>query len=238
MLNLNPPYTLMSQILKRLVFIVDYQFITSVKTELGRSKPIALRILRFVMSNFFKLKHASYVKERFSVQKAKRLFIITLFGSILFITKVFLTPPWDNLLIVVQAVLLALAAFFIKSTGATYVGVVGGTLAALARPALGPLTFFFTFLFGLLVDLSFATFKVVQSSDGVNCNRTILAMAFSTALIAFLSYYTSSILLELLPIDAMWTALIILLGVGSGITAGYAASYLWNKYLKNVSYVW
>ena len=227
----------MRQILKRLLFITDYQFITSVKTETEWSKPIALRILRFVMSSFFKLNHDSYVKERFSVQKAKRLFIIALFGSILFITKVFLNPPWDNLLIVVQAVLLALAAFFIRSTGATYVGIVGGTLAALARPALGPLTFFFTFLFGLLVDLSFLTFKVAPSADGVNRDRTILAMAFSTALIAFLSYYISSILLELLPIDAMWAVLMIFLGIGSGITAGYAASYLWNKYLKSVIYI-
>jgi hypothetical protein len=177
------------------------------------------------------------VKERGSVQKPKRLFIIALFGSILFVTKVFLNPPWDNLLIVVQAVLLALAAFFIKSTGATYVGVVGGTLAALARPALGPLTFLFTFLFGLLVDVSFITFKVAPSSDGVNRNRTVLAMAFSTAVIAFVSYYTSSILLKWLPIDAMWTTLMLFLGTGSGITAGYAASYLWNKYLKNVSRV-
>jgi hypothetical protein len=186
-------------------------------------------------SSFFKLKPDSYLKERYSVQKAKRLFIIALFGSILFVTKVFLNPPWDNLLIAVQAVLLALAAFFIKSTGASYVGIVGGTLTALARPALGPLTFLFTFLFGLLVDISFLTFKVVPSARGVNRDRTVLAMTFSTALIAFLSYYTSSFLLEWLPIDVMWAALMIFLGTGSGITAGYAAAYLWNKYLKCIS---
>lgn len=171
------------------------------------------------------------------MQKAKRLFIIALFGSILFVTKVFLGPPWDNLLIVVQAVLLALAALFIKSTGATYVGLVGGILAALARPALGPLTFLFTFLFGVLVDIFFLAFRVVRSADGVNRDRTILAMAFSTALIAFLSYFTSSILLKLLPLDVMWSVLMVFLGTGSGIAAGYAASYLWNKYLRTVSLI-
>jgi hypothetical protein len=184
---------------------------------------------------FLKLKHDSYVKERGSVQKAKRLLIIALFGSILFVTKVFLNPPWDNLLIVVQAVLLALAAFFIRSTGATYVGVVGGTLTALARPALGPLTFLFTFLFGVFVDLFFVAFKVAPSANGVNRDRAILAMACSTALIAFFSYYTSSLLLAWLPIDSMWASLMLFLGTGSGITAGYAASYLWNRYLKNVT---
>lgn len=171
------------------------------------------------------------------MQKTKRLFIIALLGSILFVTKVFLNPPWDNLLIVVQAVLLALAAFLVKSTGATYVGIVGGILTALARPALGPLTFLFTFLFGLFVDIFFFTFKVAPSADGVNRDRTILAMTLSTALIAFLSYYISSLLLEWLPIDAMWTILMVFLGTGSGITAGYASSYLWNKYLKNVIYI-
>jgi hypothetical protein len=168
------------------------------------------------------------------VQKAQQLFIIALFGSILFVTKVFFNPPWDNLLIVVQAILLALAAFFIKSMGATYVGIVGGILATLARPALGPMTFFFTFLFGFLVDVTFFLFKVTAHSEEVNRNRVVLAMALSTALIAFLSYYISSLLFKWLPIDAMWTSLMLFLGAGSGISAGYAAAYLWNKYLKNV----
>lgn len=228
----------MNQIVKQLPSIVACQFISSVK---NLNQPFSLLgqlyVTYFMLfaSSFFKLKHDSYVKERYSVQKAKRLFIITLFGSILFVIKVFLNPPWDNLLIAAQAVLLALAAFFIKSTGATYVGIVGGTLTALARPALGPLTFLFTFLFGLLIDISFLAFKVVPSAIGVNRDRTILAMTFSTSLIAFLSYYISSILVDVLPIDAMWAALMIFLGSGSGITAGYAAAYLWNKYLKNIS---
>jgi hypothetical protein len=33
----------------------------------------------------------------------------------------------------------------------------------------------------------------------------------------------------------MWAALMIFLGTGSGITAGYAAAYLWNKYLKSIA---
>ncbi|MCX8153105.1 MAG: hypothetical protein N3E52_01570 [Candidatus Bathyarchaeota archaeon] len=169
-----------------------------------------------------------------TVQRAQQLFIVSLFGSILFVTKVFFNPPWDNLLIVVQAVLLALAAFFIRTLGATYVGIVGGLLSSLARPALGPLTFFFTFLFGFLVDTTFHIFKVSSYSAEVNRNRTVLAMAVDTAIIAFLSYYISTLLFQWLPLDAMWAALMIFLGAGSGISAGYAAAYLWNKYLKNL----
>ncbi|MEM2108555.1 MAG: hypothetical protein QXL10_04655 [Candidatus Bathyarchaeia archaeon] len=178
-----------------------------------------------------------YDDGRVNVQKAQQLFIVSLFGSILFVTKVFFNPPWDNLLIVVQAVLLALAAFFIKTLGATYVGIVGGILASLARPALGPLTFFFTFLFGFLVDITFQIFKVTSRSIEVNRDRTVLAMALNTAMIAFLSYYISTLLFEWLPLDTMWSALMVFLGVGSGISAGYAAAYLWNKYLKNIKAV-
>ncbi|MGB9914348.1 MAG: hypothetical protein ACPLIG_00485 [Candidatus Bathyarchaeales archaeon] len=178
-----------------------------------------------------------YDNGRVNVQKAQQLFIVSLFGSILFVTKVFFNPPWDNLLIVVQAVLLALAAFFIKTLGATYVGIVGGILTSLTRPALGPLTFFFTFLFGFLVDTTFRIFKVTSHAAEVNRDRTVLAMALNTAVIAFLSYYISTRLFEWLPLDIMWAALMVFLGAGSGISAGYAVAYLWNKYLKNIKAV-
>jgi len=170
-----------------------------------------------------------------SMQKAKRLFIAALFGSIIFVTKVFVPSPIDKLLIVVQAVLLALAALFIKKAGATYVGVVGGVLTALGRPALGPFTFFFAFLYGVFVDVFFLLFKVNPTTDVVNRNRIMIAMTFSTAIIGFLSYYTTTILIEILPIDPMLAALILFMGTVSGAVAGYAASYLWNKYLKSIS---
>jgi F0F1-type ATP synthase assembly protein I len=43
----------------------------------------------------------------------------------------FVPPPISNLLIVVQAVLLALACFVVGKTGATYVGLIRGALSAL-----------------------------------------------------------------------------------------------------------
>ncbi|MDX1813480.1 MAG: hypothetical protein R3319_01690, partial [Candidatus Bathyarchaeia archaeon] len=78
------------------------------------------------------------------MQKVKRLFIAALFGSIIFVMNFFVPPPISYLLIVVQAVILALSNFFVGKTGATYVGLVGGFLSALARPAFGPITFLFT----------------------------------------------------------------------------------------------
>ena len=169
------------------------------------------------------------------MQKAKRLFIAALFGSIIFVTNFFVPQPISYLLIVVQAVILALSTFFVGKTGATYVGLIGGFLSALARPAFGPFTFVFTLLFGVLVDgFSFA-FKVSSTKEGVSRNRVILAVMFSTAIIGFVSYYTTAVYLRLIDLSPMMSGLVIFVATGSGISAGYAAAYLWNKYLKNIS---
>jgi uncharacterized membrane protein len=168
------------------------------------------------------------------MQKATRLFIATLFSSIIFVTNFFVPPPISYLLIVVQAVILALATFFVGKAGATYVGLVGGVLSALSRPAFGPFTFLFTFLFGLMVDVFSLAFKVSSTTEGVNRNRVIFAMAFSTAIVGFLSYYVTAVYLKIVDLNPVMSALVIFVAAGSGISAGYAASYLWNKYLKNI----
>jgi hypothetical protein len=144
-------------------------------------------------------------------------------------------PPISYLLIVVQAVLLVLSNFFVRKAGATYVGLVGGFLSALARPAFGPITFVFTLLFGVMVDVFSFVFKISSTTEGVNRNRVIFVMTFSTAIIGFLSYYTTAVYLQVIDLSLMMSGLVIFVAIGSGISAGYAASYLWNKYLKNIS---
>jgi hypothetical protein len=168
------------------------------------------------------------------MQKTKRLFIAVLFSSIIFVINFFVLPPISYLLIVVQAVILALATFFVGKAGATYVGLVGGVLSALSRPAFGPFTFLFTFLFGLMVDIFSFVFKVSSTTGGVNRNRVIFAMTFSTAIIGFLSYYVTAVYLKIVDLNPIMSGLVIFVATGSGISAGYAASYLWNKYLKNI----
>jgi uncharacterized membrane protein len=169
------------------------------------------------------------------VQKAKRLFIAALFSSIIFLINFLVPPPISYLLIVVQAVILALANFFVGKAGATYVGLIGGFLSALSRPAFGPFTFIFTFLFGLMVDFFSVVFKVSSTTGEVNRNRVIFAMTFSTAIIGFLSYYTTAVYLNLVDLNPVMSGLVIFVAAGSGISAGYAAAYLWNRYLKNIS---
>ena len=93
------------------------------------------------------------------------------------VTRFFVPPPVDKILIAVDAILLALSALFIRGIGAMYVGVVGGTLTSLLRPGLIPFSIIYTFLFGAMVDASLFLFKVKATGEGVNRNRLMMAMA-------------------------------------------------------------
>ena len=144
-------------------------------------------------------------------------------------------PPIDQLLIMVDAVLLALSALFIKKLGATYAAGIGGVLLALWRPTLLPYSLIFTLLYGVIVDFFFFVFKVKAAVQGVNRNKLILAMALSTLIIALLSYYATTKGIEIIQGSNALDMMVLFFGPVSGAVAGYAAAYLWNKYLKSIS---
>ena len=56
-------------------------------------------------------------------------------------------------------------------------------------------------------------------------------MAFGTVLIAFISYYATTVL-GVIPSYPYLDMLVLFMGPASGVSAGYAAAYLWNKHLK------
>lgn len=151
----------------------------------------------------------------------------------MFITRFFVPVPFDRLLIAVDAVLLALSALFVKKFGATYVGAVGGVLVGLLLPSFLPFSIIFMFLYGVIVDGCIFLFRVDASEQGVDRNRLIVAMGLGTLLIAMLSYYATTVL-GLIPSVPFLDMLVLFMGPASGISAGYAAAYLWNKYLKTM----
>ena len=168
------------------------------------------------------------------MNKAERLLITALFGSIIFITRVFVPPPIDKLLIVVDAIFLVLGALFLKIWGATSVGVVGGVLTGLWRPIV-PFSFIFIFIYGFLVDFSLKIFRVKATNEGVNQNRLIISLALSTTIIALVSYYATSVGLNIISANLIIDLMVLFMGPVSGIVAGYAAAYLWNKFLRNIN---
>ena len=147
-----------------------------------------------------------------------------------------------------QAVLLALSGLFIKNVGATYAGAVGGLLTALGSPGLGLFTFVASVLFGALVDAALFVFKIKGSYQGVNRNRLIAAIAVSTMLIGIITYSASVVIPEYAFMQAgnsnmtliiqrslVLDVMVMFMGPATGATAGYAAAYLWNKYLKSIA---
>ena len=168
------------------------------------------------------------------MQKVTRLLIAAFFASIIFVTRFFVPPQLDKLLIPVDAVLLALSALFVRNVGATYVGAVGGALVGLLRPSLLPFSFLFIFLYGCLIDVFLFLFRVNATAEGVNRNKLVTAMALNTLLIGFLSYYTVTLFPTLIPSYPALDMIVAFMGPATGATAGYAASYLWNKYLRAI----
>jgi hypothetical protein len=168
------------------------------------------------------------------VQKITRLLIAAFFASIMFVTRFFVPVPFDRLLIAVDAVLLALSALFVKTFGATYVGALGGVLVGLLLPSFLPFSIIFMFLYGIIVDGFIFLLRVDASEQGVNRNRLIIAMALGTLLIAVVSYYATTVL-GLIPSYPFIDMLVLFMGPASGISAGYAAAYLWNKYLRTMT---
>jgi hypothetical protein len=169
------------------------------------------------------------------VQKITRLLIASFFAGIMFITRFFVPPPFDSLLVAVDAVLLALSAMFVKKIGAAYVAAVGGALVGLWRPSLLPFSFLFLFLYGCLVDLFLYLFRVNATTEGVNRNRLMIAMAFNTLIIGFLTYYTFTFFPTLVPNSPVLNMIVAFMGPATGACAGYAAAYLWNKYLRTMT---
>jgi len=147
---------------------------------------------------------------------------------------VFVPPPIDKLLIVIDAIFLVLGALFLKKWGATSVGAVGGILTGLWRPAV-PFSFVLVFIYGFLIDVSLAVFKVKATSEGVDQNRLIISLALSTFLIALISYYSYAIVFNIITTNKILDLMVMFIGPISGAVAGYAASYLWNKYLRNIN---
>jgi hypothetical protein len=181
------------------------------------------------------------------MHRIQRLFIIALFGAIIFVGNIFLPPPLNYLMMVVQSVILALASLFIHKVGAMYVGAIGGLLTAIASPSLGPFTFLFAFLYGVFVDVFMAIFKVKGTREGVNRNRLMVVMTLSTLLIAVSSYSAFAVFPDFftaqglsyfslfLQRSTMLDMLVLFMGPATGVTAGYASAYLWNKYLRHMA---
>ena len=85
------------------------------------------------------------------------------------------------------------------------------------------------------MDISLFGFQVRATNEGVNQNRLIISLSLSTVIIGLISYYATAIGLNIIKNSQILEMMVLLMGPISGAVAGYASSYLWNKYLKNIN---
>lgn len=167
--------------------------------------------------------------------KTKRVALATLFGAVIFLSKTVMPSPIDKMFIALHALLLALGSLLLRRMGATYVAVIGGVLTALWRTALAPFTFVFALLYGLFVDGFFFIFKVNHAAfRSVETRRLVASMTVSTALLGLISYYMTVFIFSLVQRNPVLEVGILVIGTLNGTLAGYLASIIWNRYLKNV----
>jgi uncharacterized membrane protein len=169
-----------------------------------------------------------------------------MFGVAIFISKIALPYPFDKVLIALQALFLVLGALLMGRMGATYVSLVGGTLMAFWRAATAPFTFAFALMYGLLVDGLILGFKAKSVKGDVKTSRMVAAVTVSSGIVGLTSYYVTVFVIQIIPrsptvvpiagleINVVETGILIA-GLINGFIAGYMASHIWKRNLKQLT---
>jgi uncharacterized membrane protein len=167
-------------------------------------------------------------------QKSRRLILAVLFAVLVFISKTFLPTPLDKVLVVFQALFLALGSITLGPLGATLVSTIGGLLTSVWRAPFALFTLGFAVLYGILVDGFLMLFKAKTQDGTVQVTRLAAGVTVATAMTGIASYYTTVHVLSILPRNIVLEVSILVIGVLNGLAGGYVASLLWNKALQHV----
>jgi hypothetical protein len=160
---------------------------------------------------------------------SRRLILVTLLGTLAFVSTGFLPSPFDKIFIVFQALTFALGSLLLARGGATYVSLINGILLTILRIEYFPFSFLFSLMYGFMVDSAFYIFKVRANND-VSGTRLIMALMIVTAITGLTSMYITT-LIGLMPINSVLYLAILAVGVLSGAIAGYLTLIIWKRVL-------
>jgi hypothetical protein len=159
----------------------------------------------------------------------RRITIATVFGVLVFASKILIPTPFDKMAVAPQALLLTLGFLLIGPLGATYVATVGGLLSAVWRAPFAPFTMAFAVVYGLLID-GFCHATKVRASDGsVKKARLVGAVTLSTAIVGLSSYYVTVFVFGVLPRNPLLEFIILIAGTLNGLIAGYLTLLVWSR---------
>jgi hypothetical protein len=162
---------------------------------------------------------------------ARKLATATAFGVIIFVVRTVFPPPFSDLLLPVEALLLGLAFILLGRGGATYTELVNGLLASAFKVSFFPFSLLLALLYGVLVD-GFSTLLVVNSAGSIRAKRLVVSLTLASVITGPLAYYATVFLTSLLPNDPSIYATIIIYGIFSGAIGGYFAVVVWERNLK------
>ena len=153
-----------------------------------------------------------------------------MFGTLIFISKVFIPTPIDKMLVIFEVLPLALGSLMLGGMGATNVGAVGGLLLTVLRVAYAPFSLIFAITYGALIDIFFIVFQVRMAHKKIRTIGVIISLTLSTTIVGLLSTYTA-VSLGLMPMIPSLYLVILLVGIANSVAAGYITSFLWRRYL-------
>ena len=162
------------------------------------------------------------------MMSSRRFALAAVFGSVIFLSKLFAPTPMKDSMIVIQALLLGLGALLLSPFGATLVATIGGLLTAAWTSQLAAFTVIFASGYGLLIDGLIWLFKARTSDIDVDTRRYTSAITLGTAIIGFLAYGTT-IGLGLLPRNPVAEMFILVGGIVSGLLGDYLGVIVWRR---------
>ena len=157
-----------------------------------------------------------------------RLALISLFGGIIFLSKIVLPTPIDKMFLVLQAMMLALGTLYISRFGGTSVALIGGLLTTLWRPSFAPFSLIIAVMYGMLMDILIFGLRVKIADNEISLKRLVVAITIATSLTGILGYYVTVLALELLPRNVMLEILIFAAAIVNGVVAGFLTARVWR----------
>jgi hypothetical protein len=166
-----------------------------------------------------------------AIFNSKKLAVITLFGTLAFVSNGFLPSPIDKIVIGIQALCFSLAALVVPKGGATYASFVTGLLLSVLRPGFFPFSLLFSVFYGVMIELSFYCFKV-NCEKCIKTKRLILLLTVVTGITGVTSMYLTTIMGILPMIPAIYIAIVVV-GCLNGAIAGYLNVKIWRNHLSH-----
>ncbi len=167
-----------------------------------------------------------------SVLNSKKVAVITLLGTVAFVSNGFLPSPIDKMLIGIQALCFSLSALLFTKGGAIYASFIAGLLLSVLRIGFFPFSLIFSVFYGLLIEGFFHFFKV-NDTKGVKPRRLILLLTVATGITGVVSMYLTTMMGVLPMMPSIYLAIIVV-AILNGVIAGYLTTKIWSKYLSHL----